>query len=76
MSAEQNGRIKVTIRDILAWAVLLAAIVGNWYDTRGQLALLRQEVSLRSEQSRIETARIWKAIDDAAASERPKPRGR
>jgi hypothetical protein len=73
MSGEANGRVKLAIRDIVAWLVLFAAILGNWYDTRGQIALLRQELALRVEQSKAESVRVWKAIDDVGAAERPKP---
>ena len=71
---ESNGRFKLAARDIIAWLVLFSAILGNWYDTRGQIALLRQEVAIRLEQSRQESTRMWKAIDDAAAAERPRSR--
>ena len=59
----------------IVWAVaVLASVLSAWYDTRGQIALLRQEIGFRVVQAEAERDRMWKAIDDAAAAERPKPR--
>ena len=68
MSGETNGRIKLTVRDAVAWLLLFASILGAWYDTRGQIALMRQEIALRVAQSEVEHSRMWKAIDDAQAA--------
>lgn len=70
---ETNGRIRIALRDIVAWTILLAGILGQWYDTRSQIALLRQEVALRAQQAQVENARVWWAIEQAQAAER-KPR--
>lgn len=72
---EPNGhKVKLSVRDIVAWLVLFAAILGGWYDTRGQMALLRQELAIRVKEAEKEHARMWKSIDDANAGERPQPR--
>lgn len=71
--SEPNGhKVKLSVRDIVGWLILFAAVLGAWYDTRGQMALIRQELSLRVNQAELEHARMWKAIDDANANERPR----
>lgn len=72
MSGETNGRIKLTVRDAVAWLLLFASILAAWYDTRGQIALMRQEIALRVAQSEAEHSRMWKAIDAAEAAPAPR----
>lgn len=74
--SEQNGRINLSWQQI-AWAIAtIVAVLGSWHDTRTQIAMLRQEISLRGEAAEVERQRIWKAIDEAHADavERPRPR--
>ena len=65
-----NGRIRLTWDQALAMALLLASILGAWYDTRTQLALLRQEVAMRFASSDDEHARLWGAVREARADRR------
>lgn len=63
-----ESSVRLTVRDILAWLALLAAIIGSWADTRSQIALVRQEVTLRAAQNDREFQRMWKIIDEAQAA--------
>ena len=72
--SDPNGRIRLTVREVIAWIGLLAAILGSWYDTRGQIALVRQEISMRVQQADSEHKRMWQAIDDARADTRAETR--
>jgi hypothetical protein len=71
VSAETNGRIRLSWPQIVWATATLAAVVGAWADMRSQMALLRQEMGLRVQQSEADHARMWIAIDDAKASTRP-----
>lgn len=74
MSGDENGRVRLSWAQIV-WAVAtLAAIIGSWYDTRTQIDLVRNELKIRTEQRDQEHVRMWKAIDEANAAERPRPR--
>lgn len=70
--SDDNGRIKLTWPQVVWGISLLAAILGSWYDTRGQVALLRQEAGLRFQQSDAEHTRMWRAIDEAQAAPAPR----
>ncbi len=79
MTPEQNGRIKLTVKEVIAWAVLLAAVLGQWYDTRTQIALAVQSAELRARADDVEHAelrkedgRLWRAVEDAQAAPRPR----
>lgn len=83
MTDDANGRIRLAVRDIIAWAVLLAAVLGSWYDGRTQQALTQQKLVLHIEaerearaELRKEDERLWQAVREAQAAERPQPRKR
>lgn len=70
MSGESNGRIKLSWAQI-AWAIAtIATVIGAWYDTRTQIALVRQEIGIRQQAADTEHVRMWRAIDDANAAAR------
>lgn len=69
-----NGRVRLSWGQIV-WAVAtLAAVLGSWYDTRTQIALVRAELAIRVQAAEQENGRIWQAIRDVqAATRRGKP---
>lgn len=83
MSQDTNGRIRLAVRDIIAWAVLLAAVLGAWWDGRTQQALTQQKLVIHIEAEREARAElrkqdelIWQAVREAQAGERTTPRKR
>lgn len=83
MSQETNGRIRLAVRDIIAWAALLAAVLGSWWDGRTQQKLTQQALTFHVEAEREARAElkkqdelIWQAVREARAAERPQPRRR
>lgn len=64
-----NGRVRLSWAQI-AWGIAtLATLIGSWYDTRGQITLLRAEVGMRVVVDDKEHARMWEAIDEAGAAQ-------
>jgi hypothetical protein len=81
MSADTNGRVKLSVREIIMWATLLAAILGGWYDGRSQQALTQQKLAIHIEDEheargelKAADSHLWQAVRDAQASEKVKPR--
>ena len=69
---EVNGRIKLSWTQIVWGIAMLGAIVGSWADVRMQVALLRQEVTMKTAEQEKENGRIWQAVKDAKAHPAPK----
>jgi hypothetical protein len=70
---DNNGRVKLSWGQIVWGIATLAAVLGSWYDTRNQIALVRAELQIRVESAELENTRIWDAIRDAYAAPRRKP---
>jgi hypothetical protein len=81
MSDNDNGRLKLPW-PMVAWGIaMLVGMLAAWGDMRvkmeahaGKLDSIRSELAIRVAQQDIEHVRMWKAIDEAAAAERPKSR--
>jgi len=57
-----EAHVKLTWRQI-AWAVAtLCTLLGSWYDTRNQIAQLRQELGFRVQRAELEHTQLWEAI--------------
>lgn len=67
--SEPNGRIKVSIAQLIGWGVLLATILGQWYTTTGKIELLRQEFGFYKDAQRREQDLVWKAVGEVQAAE-------
>jgi len=65
-----NGRLHVSITQLVGWGVLLASILGSWYNNVAEQKLTRQALQIHIESERTERDLIWKAIENVQAAQR------
>lgn len=67
----RDGHLRILPRDLVAYAVLLAAILGQWYSLNAKIEL----VMAVQQESKADRQRIWDVLLKRAEASEVRPEG-
>ena len=69
-----NGHVRVSVHDLIGYAVLLAAILGQWYALNSKLDRWIEVSDTRYRAAADDRQRIWDVLVRKAIAEPPQPK--